>query len=157
MSSLSYCQNNDKEEFNKIDLEFEAFYEKEDTLYFYFKNSKHEKTYGLNLISPPNLKSIDYYYNFSEDKHYYRLEYLNQDLKKEKAILKILKSKSFLRHNKKKIITYCELRKLSLKTIESFYWNNRNKIIYLIDKSENVKGEITLRKVSFYSSYYHKL
>lgn len=127
----------------------------QDTLYYYFKSKKDEKKSGLRLFTPPNWKSMKYYVNLSWLNEEFYFTY-NTHKKKEGKFIGIpvlTKDRKFLKLNKDNILTLCELKKINTKTLEDFYWKNKNKVIYLIDKKENKKGKIFLRRVNWGSSY----
>ena len=45
------------------------------------------------------------------------------------------------------------LKKIGDKALENLYWNNHNKVVYLIDKKETKSGQLLLRKVRWSASY----
>lgn len=157
--SVSYSQiekeENVYDHYNKEDTVFEKKYKYQDTLYVYFKNSNKEQKSPLRLIIPPKIKEIRYTFDFFKPKDYYGFSYqTHRNFKGNQIEIPIIeKKKKFFKRRKNEVLTYCRLKRLSFKDLESFYWKNHNKVIYLIDKGENKKGNVYLRRVNFYSGY----
>ena len=65
----------------------------------------------------------------------------------------IEKNKKFLKQIKDKTYTYRDFKNKSKKEITIFFSYNRYKTVYLIDKKENKKDKIYLKKAYFVSSF----
>lgn len=98
---------------------------------------------------------MQYVYEFQGRKQFYGFSYqTHKKGKTEQIEIPILKrDRKFLRNKKEELLSFCKLKKLTSKDLESFYWKNHNKLIYLIDKSENKNGNVFLRKVNLFSNY----
>ncbi|MFK7749911.1 MAG: hypothetical protein AB8B65_16075 [Kordia sp.] len=132
-------------------------FSKQDTLYYYFKHKKVETKRGLRVYTPPNFMNMMFsVYLKNVDKTFY-FTYYKQRKGKNNTIIEnpvVVKNRSFLRKNRKKIMDIHDFKKVTSQEIEDFYWKNKYKtVIYLIDRKENSKGKIFLRKVVWNSSY----
>ncbi len=154
--TLGFSQETDiHDHYNKVDTEFESRYKNQDTLFVYFKRHKNEKETPLRLIVPPKIMEKQYAFEFHKSEHFYGFSFKTHKNSKGKQVqIPIIeKDRKFFKKNKSRILTYCKLKKLSPKDLESFFWKNHNKVVYLINKEENKGNNIFLKQVSFYSGY----
>lgn len=126
-----------------------------DTIYIYFKHSKKEIEKKPYTAIHPKGECKRYVFEFEKRKHYY--SFANYSYRRyEGGLIEVpivKKKKKFLKKIKNKTFTYCDFKDKTFSEIAYFYIYNSHKTIYLIDKKENKKGNIYLRKVSFYSPY----
>ena len=137
----------------------ELAYNKNDTIYIYYKGSdKHELK--QKVVHDSIRRSYDIWYKFLFD---YELEHIAR----KKTYLFIYSShnkvgKKFIKRpligiSKKELkdnfFTYNDLKSQNEEEIMKFYNYNRFKTVYLIDKNENRKDTVFLRKVQFASNF----
>ncbi len=127
-----------------------------DTIYYYFKNVKHEER-GVYIDDTLNNRlQTEYRMRFKKSNKYFfastNTHYKEKDtLDKTKVILyktKIIeKDKSFLKKNKDKIYTYDDFKNKTTFEMNKFYYSNLFNPKYLIDITESKNGKIYLKGI----------
>jgi hypothetical protein len=123
---------------------------KQDTIYFYFNHGKYQSTVYENIEKNAEKKRREHFCYKLSSQEYFTLVY-NEiwDFEGNLTDVRVLK-KSFLRKNKKNIITIDEILKYGMRNIIE---NISQKTIYVIDSKEEKNGKITVRQVILISSF----
>lgn len=127
-----------------------------DTLYYFFKNKKSEFRGPLRPYNSTGTMTMMFHVDINNKRHFFQYLTHKRIGDGDRTIPILLKSRSFLKENRNRVHCYKSFKKMEPKELEDFYWENHNKVIYLIDKKENKDGKISLRRVRWNTAYLMK-